>query len=95
MKNNLYTIGQVSKIKGFTIKALRFYEKIGLIKPIYTDAVTKYRYYSQDQFIQLDIIRALRSIEVSPKDILGILEKRDTGHVIHYLDSQKENVIAK
>jgi MerR family transcriptional activator of bmr gene len=69
MKNNLYSIGEVSRIKGITIKALRFYEKIGLIKPFYTDAVTKYRYYSQDQLIQLDLIRALRSIEVSPKDI--------------------------
>jgi MerR family transcriptional activator of bmr gene len=95
MKNNLYSIGEVSRIKGITIKALRFYEKIGLIKPFYTDAVTKYRYYSQDQLIQLDLIRALRSIEVSPKDILGILEKRDTGQLIQYLDHQKEKVLDK
>jgi MerR family transcriptional regulator, activator of bmr gene len=95
MKNNLYTIGQVSRIKGITIKALRFYEKIGLIKPFYVDAVTKYRFYSRDQLIQLDLIRALRSIEVSPKNMLGILEKRDTGQLIQYLDDQKKHVLEK
>jgi MerR family transcriptional regulator, activator of bmr gene len=95
VKNNLYTIGQVSRIKGITVKALRFYEKIGLIKPFYTDVVTKYRYYSRDQMLQLDIIRALRSIEVSPKNIVSILEKRDTGQLIRYLDGQKENVFEK
>lgn len=33
MKKEIYSIGEVSKIKGVTIKALRFYEKIGLLKP--------------------------------------------------------------
>jgi MerR family transcriptional regulator, activator of bmr gene len=95
MKNNLFTIGQISKIKGITIKALRFYERIGVIKPFYTDPVTKYRYYSLEQFIQFDVIRALRSIEVSPKDIKDILGKRDTKQLLGYLDSQKRDVLNK
>jgi MerR family transcriptional activator of bmr gene len=95
MKNTLFTIGQTSKIKGITVKALRFYERIGLITPDYTDAVTKYRYYSLEQFIQLDVIKALRSIDVGPKDIGVILEKRDTRQLLEYLDSQKENIRRK
>jgi MerR family transcriptional regulator, activator of bmr gene len=95
MKKSLFTIGQISKIKGITIKALRFYERIGVIKPFYIDAATKYRYYSQEQFIQFDVIRALRSVEVSPKDIKSILEKLDTKQLLVYLDGQKKNVLNK
>jgi MerR family transcriptional activator of bmr gene len=95
MRNNLFTIGQISKIKGITVKALRFYERIGVVKPVYIDAATKYRYYSQEQFIQFDVIRALRSIEVSPKDIKGILEKRDTKQLLEYLNGQKKNAMNK
>ncbi|PPD58059.1 MerR family transcriptional regulator [Dehalogenimonas etheniformans] len=95
MNNNLFTIGQTSKIKGITIKALRFYERIGLINPFYTDPVTRYRYYSFEQLIQLDVIRALRSIEVSPKDMVGILEKRDTGQLMEYLAEQKVSMLNK
>jgi DNA-binding transcriptional MerR regulator len=90
MHNNLFTIGQIAKIKGITVKALRFYERIGVIKPAYTDPSTLYRYYSLDQFIQFDVIRALRYIDVSPKDIKGILDKRDTRQLLAYLDDQKE-----
>jgi MerR family transcriptional regulator, activator of bmr gene len=95
MNNSLFTIGQISKIKGITIKALRFYERIGVIKPFYIDAATKYRYYSLEQFIQFDIIRALRSIEVSPKAIKSILEKKDTRQLLVYLDEQKSNIQRK
>lgn len=95
MKKELFSIGQISKIKGITIKALRFYEKTGVIKPYYTDPATKYRYYALQQFIEFDVIRALRSIDVSPKDIKSILGKRDTGLLLEYLEKQKENARQK
>jgi MerR family transcriptional regulator, activator of bmr gene len=95
MKDNLFTIGEISKTKGITIKALRFYERIGVIKPYYTDPVTKYRYYSLEQFLHLDIIRALRSIEISPKEIKWILEKQDTARLLEYLDIQKGKALSQ
>jgi len=91
MKNSYFTIGQISRIKGITIKALRFYERIGVIKPVYTDPETKYRYYAIEQFIQFDVIRALRSLDISPKDIRDILGKKDTGRLLEYMDKQQEN----
>ncbi len=90
MKEELFSIGQISKIKGITIKALRFYERIDVIRPAYIDPVTKYRYYSIEQFLQFDIIRALRSLNISPKAIGEILEKKDTRRLLAYLDNQKE-----
>ena len=43
---NLFSIGEVSKIK-----ALRYYHKMGILIPRYIDNTTGYRYYSINQFI--------------------------------------------
>lgn len=95
IKKDLLSIGEVSKLKGITIKALRFYEKIGLLKPEHIDPTTKYRYYSANQFLYLDIIKALRSMGVSPQDIRVMLEKQDTSVLLEFLELQKENALCK
>ena len=38
------TIGEVAKVKQISIKALRYYEKIGILKPAYCDPDTKASY---------------------------------------------------
>lgn len=95
MNENLFSIGEISKIKGITIKALRFYEKIGLIKPHYTDPSTRFRYYSLEQFIHLDIIKAARSMDISPKDVKVILEKKDNKVLLDFMNYQKESAALK
>lgn len=46
MNNNLLSIGEFSKIANVHIKSLRYYDKLGVLKPIYVDPKTNYRYYS-------------------------------------------------
>lgn len=89
METKLFSIGEVSKIKGVTKKALRFYERIGLLKPYYVSPYTRYRYYSIEQFLYIDIIKALRVMGVSPVDIRAVLRKKDTAQALKFLDSQK------
>ncbi len=42
-------IGEFSKLSLTTVKALRFYEKEGLLVPASTDPQTGYRYYETAQ----------------------------------------------
>lgn len=93
MKEKYFTIGEISEIKGITVKALRFYERIGLLKPIHKDPFTKYRYYSIDQFTQLDIIKTARSLGISLKDIKAILDKKDNKLLMEFLNSHKNQAI--
>ncbi|MDD4096808.1 MAG: MerR family DNA-binding transcriptional regulator, partial [Oscillospiraceae bacterium] len=58
MKDGLFSIGEVSKSKGITVKALRFYDEIGLLKPHFIDPESGYRYYHADQMLPIDIIKA-------------------------------------
>ena len=41
----LFTIGEFSQISGLSVKALRFYDEKGLLKPAHVDAASDYRYY--------------------------------------------------
>jgi len=53
---NYISIGKVSKEKNVTIKALRYYDSIGVFKPAYVDKVTNYRYYDKNKLYILDAI---------------------------------------
>ena len=44
----LYTIGEVSKICNVSRKALRFYDKIGIIRPDKISEENGYRFYSRE-----------------------------------------------
>ncbi len=50
------TIGEFSKLSGLSIKALRYYDRIGVLKPDYVSLETKYRYYSRKQLRIAELI---------------------------------------
>ena len=61
-RQNMYKIGDFSKISKVTIKALRYYEKEGLLKPVFIDQNTGYRYYETSQLVEIPkIIEAMNS----------------------------------
>jgi len=69
----MYRIGDFSKMSKTTIKALRYYDEVGLLKPEYVDEITNYRFYSTDQLIKLHSIKALRQIGLSITEIRRIV----------------------
>ena len=48
----MLSIGEFSKISHLTMKTLRYYDEIGLLKPAFIDAKNGYRYY---EIFQLEI----------------------------------------
>lgn len=64
MKEQYYTIGEMAKLMNLSVQTLRYYDQIDLFKPRYTDPVTNYRYYSESQFHNMDLIKALRFLEI-------------------------------
>jgi len=69
----MYRIGLFSKIGKVTVKALRFYEEEGLLKPMRIDQATGYRYYDSSQIPRLHKIVALRQCGFSIPEIRQIL----------------------
>lgn len=94
---NLYSIGEVSKIKKITVKSLRYYHKVGILIPKYIDDNTGYRYYSIDQFIYIDIIKGCRALGTSIAELQEIFKDCETEKLLKYLHVKRaqaeENII--
>ena len=69
----LLSIGAFARVSGLTVKALRHYDEIDLLRPAYVDAETGYRYYRLAQARDAEAIRRLRSLEVPLDDVRTIL----------------------
>jgi len=73
---HLYRIGEFAKKVGKTSRALRFYEKLGLIFPQgRTDA--GYRLYGEDAFLQVYWIDLFQNLGFSLTEIKSFLEGLD------------------
>lgn len=70
-------IGMFSQLGKTTVKTLRYYDEIGLLKPDYTDQSTGYRYYGTHQLFRLHQIVALRQMGFAIPEIAAALDGRD------------------
>jgi effector-binding domain-containing protein len=65
----MFKIGDFSKLSRVSVKTLRYYDEIGLLRPVRVDELTGYRYYSADQLLRLNYIIALKSMGLSLEEI--------------------------
>jgi DNA-binding transcriptional MerR regulator len=70
---DLIAIGRFAQLTQLTIKALHIYDAIGLLRPVFTDTSSGYRYYSITQLPLARRIRLLRSIDMSLDAIHAVL----------------------
>lgn len=71
----MFKIGDFSKMSKVTIKALRYYEKKGLITPSYIDKSNGYRYYKSNQLIDISRIISLKQVGLSIAEIKKVISK--------------------
>ncbi len=71
-----YTVKQLSKLSGVTIRTLHFYEEIALLKPAYYGS-NKYRYYEELQLLQLQQILFFKELGFTLKQIQKVVGKSD------------------
>lgn len=70
----MFKIGDFSRFSRVSVKMLRHYDEIGLLKPAHVDPVTSYRYYTADQLPQLNRIIALKDLGFSLEQIASLLD---------------------
>src|SRR5438105_12762660 len=58
-------IGEFSKLVQVPVATLRYYDQVGLLKPVEVDRFTGYRYYSASQLPRLNRILALKGLGFS------------------------------
>lgn len=86
--DNLFQMGEVTKILGVTRKTLLVYEDMGLLTPAVKDAESGYRYYSADNMTQIRAIRSLQDLGLSLKEVRDYYY--DTENIDTYLRNLME-----
>lgn len=69
------SIGKVSKLKNVSIKSLRYYDQIGILKPAFVNTETNYRYYTENQLYLLDAITVCIKLGIPLKDLNNYVSK--------------------
>lgn len=69
----MFKIGEFSRLGQVSIRMLRHYDKLGLLKPGKVDHFTGYRFYTLEQLPRLNRILALKDLGLSLEQISGLL----------------------
>lgn len=88
------TIGALAARTGFTTKAIRYYERIGLL-PAPARRPSGYRAYGEGDLVRLDFIAKAKRLGLSLEEIRDILALRDAGvepcvHVVRVISRHVE-----
>ncbi len=70
----MFRIGDFSRMAQVTIRTLRLYDELGLLKPAHIDKFTDYRYYTIEQLPRLNRILALKEMGFSLEEITRLLD---------------------
>jgi len=73
----LYYIGELAEILNISTHTLRYYDKIGILQPAYTDPVTGYRKYTYEQISYADRIRYLQNLGLKLEEIRSAIQDND------------------
>lgn len=83
-----YSIGEISELFELSKDTLRFYERKGLLSPVRGE--NNYRIYRSIDLWKLNIIKRLRGLNFSIKDIKYFLDHRTRSTELSYLKKEKE-----
>ena len=71
----MFTIGDFARIGRVSVRMLRHYDAIGLLRPAYVDAASSYRYYQAQQLSRLNRIIALKELGFTLQQVQSILNE--------------------
>lgn len=87
-----YTIGEVAELLNISPQSLRFYDKAGVVVPVYTNPKTGYRYYSYDQIHYIDRVKYLQRFGFTLEDIRDALDTNDVSRFRMLLMQRQEQI---
>ena len=90
-----FSVGEAAKAARTTSETLRHYDRIGLVKPSKKDEWTNYRYYTEQDIVRLNTVRALQLMDLSLQEIKKVLEYDDLEKIIDFLNQAEKKADEK
>lgn len=94
-KEKYYSIGEAARIANTTSETLRHYDRIALVKPSWKDEWTNYRYYTDQDIVRINTVRALQLMDLPLKEIRRVLEYDSLEEIIEFLDQAEKKAKEK
>ncbi len=91
----LFKISVFSRLSKVSLKTLRYYDQIGLLKPRKVDHETGYRYYSADQLLEINRIFIYKELGFTLPQIIHLLHEDITFKDIQGMFKLKKNEIQR
>lgn len=95
MNEELFSIGEFSKLCSISIQALRYYDKIGLLKPKFTDVENGYRFYGTEQIVVIKIIQKMVTLGLSLNEIGVFLQRNNMVEIKSILEEKIQEIEEK
>jgi MerR family transcriptional activator of bmr gene len=92
---NYFSIGEAAEAARMTRETLRHYDRIGLVKPSHKDEWTQYRYYTQQDIVRLNTIRALQMMDLPLQEIKQVLAWDDLEKIVDFLSRAEQKADEK
>ena len=70
----MYGIGTVARLAQVSVRTLRHYDDVGLLRPAWVNPATGYRYYTPEQVLRLHRILVLRDLGVPLSEIGQLID---------------------
>ena len=80
-----FSVGEAARAVHTTSETLRHYDRIGLVKPSKKDEWTNYRYYTEQDIVRLNTVRALQLMDLPLQEIKKVLEYDDLEKIVDFL----------
>lgn len=94
-RRDLVSIGRFAALTGISAKALRRYDKSGMLSPAFVDPFTGYRLYSLEQLDVAVMIHLLRELDMPLTEIGDLVRSGDTGRMRQILRDHRRQVAAR
>lgn len=95
MNNDYLSIGEMAKMNHITVTTLRLYDELDLLKPVYVNPETNYRYYDIKQNARLDLIQYMKELQMNLKEIKELLDREDINLIEAILIKKKQQLISQ
>jgi len=83
-------IGEISRLSQTPVSTLRYYDEIGLLKPVEVDDFTGYRYYAAEQLPRLNRITALKDLGLALAEIVQLALDGTSGQDLRVVLERKK-----
>ncbi|CAM3056202.1 MerR family transcriptional regulator [Paenibacillus sediminis] len=88
-----YTVKDVSKLSGVSVRTLHYYDEIGLLPPAFTGE-NGYRHYEEEQLLRLQQIMFYRELDMPLGEIAQLL-RGGPDDIIKSLHAHKQQLLEK